>query len=232
MKRIAKLSLVALLLAPMICAGMDNTPPQSNSHLPLQFSPFEKYLYAENAKLRTASKAWYTPFVTPAILVGLAAVVSLVVTSRNNRRQIEIRELELIQSSFRWLAGGTQDRNIGISVAEHFWDKKPENQSTWLKLFANQAVYLLAEQFDRKAQDHKREPKDILQRLDEELTLRRVMSVILENRKDIGDLQRDYLEYAIEKRLLHDAEGRYPLSETPGRITKTRLKAWKKQLGS
>jgi hypothetical protein len=168
----------------------------------------------------------------PSALAVIVALGGLAATAFSVWRQNQNHKSELIQSSFSWLAGDTQDRNIGIAVAEHFWAKEPKYHDTWLRLFTNQAVYLLADQFDRKAQDHKRASQDVLQRLDEELSLQRLMKKLVENKCKIGELQCDYLLYAIQKRLEDDQKYNLPdkSSDDKNRVTKDQLCEWKKQL--
>jgi hypothetical protein len=182
MRNIGYLVIFWLIIFPSAGLAQDSIHDAAIDNLPPQFSLFEKQLFIENQKLRNASEPWYKGVWTPAFLSVLVAFAGVYVTRQFNNKQMENRRWELIQSSFNWLAGRTQNRNIGIAVAEHFWEKEPEYRKTWLRLFVNQAVYLLADQFDRKAQDHKRNPDEVLQRLDEELTLQRIMEKIVANK--------------------------------------------------
>jgi hypothetical protein len=225
MRCTAYLILLGLIMFPQTSLAQESVPQVSLSQLPSQFSDFEKQLYIENEKLKMTSKAWWEDLLTPAV-IGLFA--GIWVTWWFNRKQIENRKWELIQSSFSWLAGGTQDRNIGIAVAEHFWNEESKYCETWLRLFTNQAVYLLADQFDRKAQDHKRQSHEVLQRLDEELSLQRLMAKLMDNKETIGKLQCDYLLHAIQKRL--DDDKKYALPTADNRVTKDQLLAWRRGL--
>lgn len=232
MKHAVLVIIIGFSMLPLSSLSQVQSPQEPASLLSPRFNSFEKQLILENQRLKAASNEWWEELVTPAFLGMLVAAVGVLATSRFNKQQIESRKWELIQSSFSWLSGGTQDRNIGIAVAEHFWDKKSQYRDTWLRLYANQAVYLLADQFDRKAQDHKRKPEDVLQRLDEELSLQRLMRRLVEQKERIEKLQRSYLVYAIEKRLIDCEKGKYVLPADKHRITERLLLEWKDEFES
>jgi hypothetical protein len=218
-------------------------PVTKGRQFPPQFSSFEKQLYFENAKLeeenarlRSVRGGWLQEASTPAVITGfvtaILSLIGLIINMMYNKAQAENRNWELIQSSFNWLAGEYKRETLALQLPSVFGTKRDAYRKTWLHLFSNQAVYLLADQFDRKAQDHKRELNEVLQRLDEELTLRRLMFKLIENKEIIEALQQDYLRYAIKKRLDDNTDGKYPLSTETGRITEELLKDWREKLST
>ncbi len=70
---------------------------------------------------------------------------------KHAEEQQQIRRDTYLFESFKWFAGGSQERNIGISIVEGFWEQVPHLRSILIPLLANQATYLLTQSKQDKA---------------------------------------------------------------------------------
>ena len=73
---------------------------------------------------------------------------------------------EYLFQAFRYFEGGTQKRNIGISVIEGLWQVAPHMKGMFIPLLVNQAIYLLT-------------GSEQLEALNERDNLRRIMELLL-----------------------------------------------------
>ncbi|QDT94826.1 hypothetical protein [Gimesia aquarii] len=58
-----------------------------------------------------------------------------------------------IFQAFQWFEGGTQKRNIGISIIEGLWHESPHLRGIFVPLLINQAIYLIAEKPNHPAHE-------------------------------------------------------------------------------
>lgn len=59
-------------------------------------------------------------------------------------RQRDKRDTYLFEA-LKWFTGGTQKRNVGISIVEGYWTEIPHLKGILVPLLANQAIYLLTQ---------------------------------------------------------------------------------------
>lgn len=126
---------------------------------------------------------------------------------RHSRRDQHLFE------ALSWFSGGTQKRNIGISVVEGYWAEIPHLRRILVTLLVNQAIYLLtqSEQYDSS---HERN------------NLCRIMRLLLNftNLKEGSPHQHKWLVEALDQRI----KGKCKKGVNIGMDN---LKNWKNRLG-
>lgn len=108
-----------------------------------------------------------------AMTAGVVSLVGAVVVQRLNqkdrRREIQRAEAERMQTrreeflfrSREHFGGGTQERSVGIAIAEAFWKRVPDQVDVLVPLLLNQVVYLLAVVGTTKSADAAHERQNV-----------------------------------------------------------------------
>lgn len=123
-----------------------------------------------------------------------------------------VRRDQHIFEALQWFGGGTQKRNIGISIVEGHWEEVSHLGRVLVTLLVNQAIYLLTHSKEG-ASSH------------EYNNLQRIMRLLLDsvNLKDHFPMQyKDFLA-AVEMRYSEKAHGGIDVSPQE-------LESWKKRL--
>ncbi len=139
---------------------------------------------------------------------------------------------DFLFEAFKWFEGGSQKRNIGISIVEGFWEEVPHLRGILVPLLTNQAIYLLTKSEEREAlhETDKKEMKKLQEEreaLHEEDNLNRIMKILLNftDLKGRFDDQYKKLTEVIEKRL--NNENKYRI-----KVDVKLLKEWKEKANS
>jgi hypothetical protein len=70
----------------------------------------------------------------------------------NTKAQREEKTREYLFSGLKWFEGGTQQRNIGISVIEGHWSAFPSLRSVWRPLLVTQVVHVMTKGDDSETE--------------------------------------------------------------------------------
>jgi hypothetical protein len=151
----------------------------------------------------------------------IGAIASQVVAGRErretNKRDIgeraNSRREEFLFRALEHFGGGTQERSVGIAIAEAFWRSVPQQVDVLVPLLLNQLVYLLGVVDTAKSAGAAHERQNV----------RRIVDLL----EEISDIQRFREAYSSSLRAIREPNTGFGLDLTPDPEIDARVRAFR-----